>query len=115
VGHFPGSALPFEPGNMALAAHRTTQFRGLRDVRIGDEVTIRTEGGELHYVVEETRVVSPRDVWVIQPTKQTVLTLVTCYPFDYQGHAPQRFMVRARLIEEQIKIVGLAGNASQPR
>jgi LPXTG-site transpeptidase (sortase) family protein len=96
VGHFPASSLPFQGGNMALAAHRTTHFSGLRDIRVGDAVTIRTDAGELDYVVAETWVVDPEDVWVLEPTIEPALTLVTCYPFDYKGTAPQRFIVRAR-------------------
>jgi LPXTG-site transpeptidase (sortase) family protein len=98
VGHFPGSSLPFEVGNMALAAHRTTHFRGLRDVRIGDAVTIRTGLGSIDYVVEETWIVDPEEVWVLDPTDEPALTLVTCYPFDHPGTAPQRFVVRARAV-----------------
>jgi sortase A len=99
VGHFPGSALPFQGGNMALAAHRTTHFSGLRDIRVGDEVTIRTGEGDLDYVVAETWVVDPEDVWVLEPTTEPALTLVTCYPFDFKGTAPQRFIVRARAVQ----------------
>ncbi|HKQ62089.1 MAG TPA: class D sortase [Candidatus Polarisedimenticolaceae bacterium] len=96
VGHFPQSARPFQPGNLALAAHRTTHFRGLRDIRIGDTVLLRVESKTLEYVVERTWVVDPHETWVIDPTTETALTLVTCYPFDYRGHAPKRFIVRAR-------------------
>ncbi len=96
VGHFPGTALPFEHGNMALAAHRTTHFAGLRGIKIGDTVLIHTERGDLTYRVETTWVVDPQETWVLDPTEEPSLTLVTCYPFDYAGQAPQRFVVRAR-------------------
>jgi len=96
VGHFPETPLPTRRGNVALAAHRTTHFRGLRDVRPGDEVALRTVGGDRTYVVERTWVVDPHEVWVIEPTVDDVLTLVTCFPFDHPGTAPQRFVVRAR-------------------
>lgn len=99
AGHVPGSALPGEPGNAAFAAHRDTFFAPLRDVRKGDGVTVTTPQGEYHYVVASTQIVDPDDVAVLDPTKDATLTLVTCYPFDYFGSAPQRFIVRARLAE----------------
>ena len=98
VGHFPETPLPAESGNMALAAHRTTDFYGLRHIRIGDEVTITSPRGTFRYVVEKTWVVAPKDVSVLDPSPEKVLTLVTCYPFDYDGPAPKRFIVRARAL-----------------
>lgn len=98
VGHFPETPLPHQSGNVALAAHRTTDFFGLRHIRIGDEVAIESAQGSFRYLVEQTMVVNPEDVWVLDPSTDKVLTLVTCYPFDYQGSAPQRFIVRARAL-----------------
>jgi len=43
-------------------------------------------------------VVEPRETWVLKDTGDAILTLVTCYPFNYVGPAPQRFIVRARRI-----------------
>ena len=42
-----------------------------------------------------TNVVRPEDVQVLYPTGHDTLTLVTCFPFDYVGSAPKRFIVRA--------------------
>ena len=95
VGHIPGTALPGEVGNIGLAAHRDTFFRRLGDIRPGDEVNVVTPEGTFRYTVEGTKVVAPEDVWVLDPTDQPSLTLVTCYPFRYIGSAPQRFIVRA--------------------
>ena len=97
VGHIPGTALPGERGNAGFAAHRDTFFRPLRGVRKGDEVIVTTSRGVYRYSVTGTRIVEPDDVTVLDPTKDTALTLVTCYPFDYVGSAPQRFIVRALL------------------
>jgi sortase A len=97
VGHIPGTSLPGELGNSGFAAHRDTFFRRLGDIRPGDEVRIVTPEGTFRYEVESTRVVQPSDVWVLDPTEQPALTLVTCYPFTYVGSAPQRFIVRAGL------------------
>ena len=99
VGHIPGTALPGERGNAGFAAHRDTFFRPLQGVRKGDEVIVTTPRGVYRYSVTGTRVVEPENVSVLDPTKETALTLVTCYPFDYIGSAPQRFIVRASLLK----------------
>jgi sortase A len=97
VGHIPGTAWPGERGNAAFAAHRDTFFRPLKSVRRGDEVIVTTPEGVYRYAVTGTRVVEPTDVSVLDATAGTTLTLVTCYPFDYVGSAPQRFIVHASL------------------
>ena len=97
VGHISGTPLPGQPGNVGLAGHRDTFFRRLRDVVAGDRIRLVTTRGTYTYVVERTRIVRPEDVWVLDPTPQPSLTLVTCYPFTYFGAAPERFIVRARL------------------
>jgi sortase A len=97
VGYIPGTALPGEGGNTGLAAHRDTFFRRLRDIRTDDEIRIVTKEGTYRYEVDNTRIVQPKDVWVLNPTPEPALTLVTCYPFNYIGSAPERFIVRAEL------------------
>ena len=99
VGHVPSTALPGQAGNAAFAGHRDTFFRKLRDVKEGDEIVFTTPAGTHRYVVSDLRVVPPSDVSVLEPTARPVLTLVTCYPFNYIGSAPQRFIVRASLRE----------------
>jgi sortase A len=102
VGHIFGTALPGTGGNVALAAHRSTHFRGLRHVAPGQVVQFLTPFGEYHYEVEWTRVVDPEEVWVLEPTSAgETITLVTCFPFDFVGAAPQRFIVRGRRIESE--------------
>lgn len=98
VGHLPGTALPGESGNIALAGHRDGLFRPLRDVRPGDTITLRTPDHDFQYQVEWTAVVPPTAMRVIQPTSEPALTLITCFPFYYVGAAPERFIVRARKI-----------------
>ena len=95
AGHIPGTALPGQPGNVGISAHRDTFFRPLRNIRAGDVITFTTLDGEYQYKVVSTKVVSPRDVSVLDSTGGEVLTLVTCYPFYYVGAAPERFVVRA--------------------
>jgi sortase A len=98
VGHISGTARPGERGNMALAGHRDSFFRPLRDIRLHDTIRIVTVEQSFEYVVDSTEVVGPEDTRVLDPTGDTVLTLVTCYPFTYVGHAPNRFIVRASLV-----------------
>lgn len=98
VGHVPSTALPGASGNVAVAAHRDTFFRPVRDIRKGDVIRMVTDHGTYEYHVESMKIVTPRDVEVLDPTKQPMMTLVTCYPFNYIGSAPKRFIVRARQV-----------------
>lgn len=95
VGHIPGTSLPGRPGNVGIAGHRDTFFRPLRDIRIHDAITLTTLGGEYSYRVVSTRIVQPAAVEVLAPDGNQILTLVTCYPFNFVGAAPLRFIVRA--------------------
>lgn len=98
VGHIPGTALPGLQGNVGIAGHRDTFFRELQSLRKEDEITLTTLHGSYRYRVDSTLVVEPREIWVLKDTGEAILTLVTCYPFNYVGPAPQRFIVRARKI-----------------
>ena len=100
VGHIPSTALPGRPGNCALAGHRDTFLRGLGGVRVNDVIRIVTLERTYTYQVEWSVVVEPQRVQVLDSTATRSLTLVTCYPFAFVGHAPQRFVVRARQVEE---------------
>jgi len=100
VGHIRGTPLPGQPGNVALAGHRDTFFRGLRDIHKDDKITLTTLHGSLSYRVGSTQVVEPEDTEVLAATPDDFLTLVTCYPFYYIGPAPKRFIVRAHRISE---------------
>jgi len=98
VGYLPDTALPWEPGNSVFAAHRDRLFRSLARIRAGDEIRLSTRHGEFQYRVSRTFVVNPGDVWVLAPAPDVDLTLITCYPFVFVGHAPRRFVVRAQKI-----------------
>ena len=101
IGHLPDTPLPWHGGNSALAAHRDTFFRPLRNVRPGDMVRLETPAGYLEYRVRETFIVNPDEVWVLDSTHAAMLTLITCYPFNFIGNAPRRFIVRAERIDAQ--------------
>ncbi len=100
AGHIPGTATPDEAGNVVIAGHRDTFFRKLGEVRPNDLVTLTTLAGRYRYAVEWTRVVKPDEVEAMEPSKEPLLTLVTCYPFYYVGPAPERFIVRAHRLEK---------------
>jgi sortase A len=98
VGHIAATAFPGQPGNCALAGHRDSFLRGLGELRENDVIHIDTLQGTYTYEVEWSTVVEPRRVDVLDTTPTPSLTLVTCYPFHYVGPAPERFVVRARLV-----------------
>jgi len=95
VGHIPGTALPGETGNIGIAGHRDTFFRALRDLQPHDEIQFTTHSGRFHYTVESLRVVEPDNVGVLKSDRGQTLTIVTCFPFNYIGNAPHRFIVHA--------------------
>ncbi|MBV9442076.1 MAG: class D sortase [Acidobacteriaceae bacterium] len=100
VGHLPSTALPGEIGNFAIAAHRDTLFRALKDIRADDQVTFESSSGTYTYKVISTKIVKPSDLSVIQPEgNDRLLTMITCYPFYYLGAAPKRFIVQAKLVD----------------
>ena len=99
VGHIPGTGVPGALGNVALAGHRDTFFRPLRNIRADDLITLDTAQGNYSYRVLSTEIVDPRDVSVLNASGGETLTLITCYPFYYVGSAPKRFVVRSVRLE----------------
>ena len=95
AGHVPHTALPGAPGNICIAAHRDKFFRALRFIRPNDVIVLDTSQGEMRFVVHSTSIVKPTDIQVLLPAPHRDLTLVTCYPFYYVGHAPKRFIIHA--------------------
>lgn len=98
VGHIPGTAALGQVGNVGLAGHRDTFFRALRNIHKDDEITLETLDGPHRYIVDRIQIVLPGDIATLDQTKDSILTLVTCYPFSYVGSAPQRFVVRAHKV-----------------
>ena len=105
MGHVPSTALAGQPGNFAIAAHRDTLFRALKDIKKGDIVTFQSPSGVFSYQVAATKIVRPTDVSVLRPdgggliaNPGKLLTMITCYPFYYVGSAPKRFIVQAQMV-----------------
>jgi sortase A len=101
VGRIAGTSRPGESGNIGIAGHRDGFFRGLKDVRVGDAIELKTLKGTDTYIVDQIQIVSPRQVEVLRSTSVPSLTLVTCYPFYFIGSAPQRYIVTASLSPEK--------------
>jgi LPXTG-site transpeptidase (sortase) family protein len=102
LGHIPGTAFPGASGNVGVAGHRDRLFRELKHVAVNDQITVETPSAVYNYEVESTRIVKPTDVQVLNASTHPELTLVTCYPFEYVGSAPDRFIVKARLVSSAI-------------
>ena len=98
AGHIRATALPGQKGNIGIAAHRDTFFRPLRNIQRNDTIQLTTAAGVARYVVTKTAIVRPADIQVLANAPGRDLTLVTCYPFSFVGHAPERFIVFARKI-----------------
>jgi sortase A len=97
AGVVDGMAYPHEPGNIGIAGHRDGYFRVLKDVKAGDPVLLQTLEGPKKFRVDATQVVEITDKRLLQDTEAQTVTLVTCYPFYFVGHAPKRFIVTASL------------------
>lgn len=99
VGWIEETARPGGSGNVGIAGHRDGFFRGLKDVKLADTLELETPGHRFSYRVARLSIVSPDDVSVLDSTLVPSVTLVTCFPFYFVGSAPQRYIVRAVLVE----------------
>ena len=98
-GHWPGSALPGQNGNVVVGGHRTSGHRVFRDVdrlEAGDEIIFRDVAGAHTYLVNRVEVVDPSAVWIVDPTETPTATLFACHP---PGSTAQRIVVFADLAE----------------
>ena len=102
VGRIKGTSRISVPGNVGIAGHRDGFFRALKDIEVGDTVDMLTFQGNSEFVVSSITIVDPSDVSVLAPTDDASITLVTCYPFYFVGHAPKRFIVKGELISSQL-------------
>jgi sortase A len=99
-GHLDGSALPGDPGNCVITAHRDTHFAALRYVMPGDLLSLqRPDGDVVRYEVKGVRIVNKRDTSVMSQDARSRLTLITCYPFDaIMPGGPLRYVVIAERV-----------------
>ncbi len=92
---------PDQQRHTVLSGHRDTVFTGLGEMGIGDSVFLEYGGQRYEYAVEKTWITDAEDRTVIVDKDEATLTLTTCYPFDYIGYAPERYIIRASLIGVQ--------------
>jgi len=99
-GHLSASSLPGETGNSVIAGHRDTHFNFLRDIEIGESLLIEKIGGRKHlYKVIGIDVVDARRGSLLLDTEASILSLVTCYPFDErEAGSPLRYVVTAKML-----------------
>ncbi|MFC0187311.1 class D sortase [Fictibacillus aquaticus] len=102
VGHYANSVLPGEEDNSVLSGHRDTVFRKLGEIGKRDVLTVRTSAGEFTYKVKRVRIVDADDRTVIVPKPKATLTVTTCYPFNFIGDAPQRYILEAFLVDQKL-------------
>lgn len=101
VGHYAQSVLPGESDNSVLSGHRDTVFRELGQIGKGDVFIVKTYSGTFTYKVRQVRIVDEDDRTVIVPKPKATLTVSTCYPFDYVGYAPERYILIADLVASE--------------
>jgi sortase A len=101
VGHYKGSYLPTQNGQIVLSGHRDTVFRHLGEVKIGDTLNVKLKGGTYQYKITHTKIVDSKDTSIItlQHNKEELI-LTTCYPFRYVGNAPKRYIMYAEPIKK---------------
>lgn len=98
AGHYIDSVLPGIEDNCVLSGHRQTVFKDLGLLEIGDQLIIETSAGVFTYDISSIRIVDKDDRTVIVPTDHATLTLTTCYPFNYIGSAPNRYILTGELV-----------------
>lgn len=98
VGHFAGSGLPGEKNNCVLSGHRDSVFIGVGDLVLGDKLIVQTSAGTFIYKITKIRIVHKDDTTIIVPSDHAILTLTTCYPFIFVGHAPDRYIITADMV-----------------
>jgi sortase A len=95
LGRIKGMAKMDETGNLGISGHRDGFFRVLKDIEVGDDIEIQTTRGVESYAVTSITIIPKSDISILAPTTDKTLTIVTCYPFYFVGHAPERYIVKA--------------------
>ncbi len=101
VGHISETAFPGQNEQIIISGHRDTVFRNFNKLEIGDDFIINMPYGTYTYEMRKTDIVSADDTTVIRKMGEEVLVITTCYPFNYIGDAPQRFIIYAYPVENQ--------------
>lgn len=92
------TTIPGEDGHTVLSGHRDTVFTGLGELEEKDELMVDYNGETFVYEITDTWITHADDRTVIVEKDRSTLTLTTCYPFDFIGYAPDRYIVQAELV-----------------
>jgi sortase A len=98
-GHWPGTAMPGQVGNVVVAGHRTSGHQVFRNIDVlveGDEILFTETDGSVHrYRVTSSRIIVPTEVWIVDQTPTPTATLFACHP---PGSVRERYVVFAELV-----------------
>lgn len=92
---------PDEKGHTVLSGHRDTVFSELGELETGEQMFLEYEDRRYEYEIEKIWITDADDLTVIVRKDIATLTLTTCYPFQYIGAAPDRYIIQAVLIDIQ--------------
>jgi len=102
-GHLSNTAKPGTEGNVVLAGHRDSHFRKLKKIKKDDLIKLESVFGSSFYIVIEVTPAAGDDIYWTEDIGADVLTLITCYPFNYVGKAEDRYIIRGELIDPRPK------------
>lgn len=90
--------LPGGAGRSVIVGHRDTHFRFVQNLVSGDQLVVQSpDGSETEYRISETAVVQENATWLLEPTSDRELLLITCYPFEsIIPGGDLRFVVKAQ-------------------
>ncbi|MER2064092.1 MAG: class D sortase [Alkalibacterium sp.] len=95
VGHMSSTVLPGQGEQIIFSGHRDTVFKNFANLNLGDTFVVEMPYGDYTYEIRDTDIVDADDTSVVGEMGEEVLVVSTCYPFDYLGNAPERFVFYA--------------------
>nr|WP_222705326.1 class D sortase [Bacillus marasmi] len=101
VGHYSTTVFPGQNEQILISGHRDTVFRNFDRIEIGDKFIINMPYGTYTYEIRSTDIVHADDTTVIRKMGEEVLVVSTCYPFNFIGDAPDRFVIYAYPVENE--------------
>ncbi|MGD6966612.1 class D sortase [Rossellomorea vietnamensis] len=100
VGHYSSTKLPNQQDRIFLAGHRDTVFKKMGELKKGDQLNVEMSNGTFTYEIYEMFIVKEGDMSVVQSTNpDEILTLSTCYPFEYLSSTEERYIINAKRVD----------------
>ncbi|TYS78576.1 class D sortase [Rossellomorea aquimaris] len=100
VGHYSSTKLPNQQDRIFLAGHRDTVFKKMGELKEGDQLNVEMSNGTYTYEIYEMFIVKEDDMSVVQSTNpDEILTLSTCYPFEYLSSTEERYIINAKRVD----------------